>query len=372
MSNLQVRSISDQEEWQNIVDSLEYNTFLHSNGWVDFNEAYGHKTFKLGLFLTDETGLNSSEKPLSIAMVLKISAKRGTFLFIPHGPQFSVNSTSFSNPQNINSESDFSENNFVSKSDQINAWKKELILLGKQEKCDFIRISPILENTTQNYELFAKAGFKNSPIHMHAELTTVVDLTPSNKEILKNMRKTMRQMIKKSDQLLQSGEVKIEIVSEIDEAMHEVYKSTTKRGGFVPFSLKYLQVEYDSFAKHDKAIMCKIVHQNEVLSWGMFIFSGKHAFYHQGANILNKQVPASYMSHWFGMQQAKERGCVSYDFWGVGPKEKENHPWANISSFKRGFGGNDFELVHAQDYPLSLKYWLTFVVEWLRAKKRGF
>jgi len=118
--------------------------------------------------------------------------------------------------------------------------------------------------------------------------------------------------------------------------------------------------------------MVKIVYDGKVYSWGMYIFNGKRAFYHQGANILHKKIPASYLTHWTGINLAKERGCQSYDFWGVAPKDKPNHPWASISVFKRGFGGEDVKLVSAQDIPLSSKYWFTWIIEKIRAKRRGF
>jgi lipid II:glycine glycyltransferase (peptidoglycan interpeptide bridge formation enzyme) len=207
---------------------------------------------------------------------------------------------------------------------------------------------------------------------MHAELTTVVDLTLSEKEILGKMRKTTRQMVKKGDKLLKSGEVQINSVDKITDKMHEVYISTTNRGGFVPFTREYLQEEYNSFISTGDCELIEILYKGEVLSWGLFIKFGKHCFYHQGANILTKEVPSSYMTHWYGMKWAKEKGCETYDFWGVAPKDKLDHPWANISLFKRGFGGEDVELLHAQDLPISLKYWFTWLIEKIRAKRRGF
>jgi len=347
---MHIQLVTDNILWQKTVDTFGCNTFLHSLGWIDFNQQYGHKTWQLGLY--DDANIL-----ISVALVLKISAKRGTFLFIPHGPQFMQHADGL---------------DFQKTVQYTTLWRDYLINLGKDEQCDFIRISPIFPDFEETRNIFKAAGFKPSPIHMHAELTTVVDLRVSEKDILKNMRKTMRQMIKKGEKMLEAGEVRIEQVNIIDDEMHEVYQSTTQRGGFVPFSRQYLQKEYDAFAKLNNAVMCKVTYQKRVLSWGMFIFSAERAFYHQGANILDKNVPASYMSHWFGMQTAKKRGCVSYDFWGVGPKDVENHPWANISKFKRGFGGLDVQLVHAQDYPLRWKYWLNWIIETIRAKRRGF
>jgi lipid II:glycine glycyltransferase (peptidoglycan interpeptide bridge formation enzyme) len=59
-----------------------------------------------------------------------------------------------------------------------------------------------------------------------------------------------------------------------------------------------------------------------------------------------------------------------YNFWGVVPETATKHPWAGLSTFKRGFGGAEEQYVHAKDLPLSLKYWLTYTIEKVRKMKR--
>ena len=59
-----------------------------------------------------------------------------------------------------------------------------------------------------------------------------------------------------------------------------------------------------------------------------------------------------------------------YNFWGVVPESEKNHPWAGLSLFKKGFGGKEKEYVKTQDYILSPMYWLTYIFEELRKRKR--
>jgi peptidoglycan pentaglycine glycine transferase (the first glycine) len=337
-----IKEVTNNKEWESFIKKCNKNTFLQSLGWVLFNENRGYKVWKLGSYKKDVLK--------SAVFVFKISAKRGTFLFVPHGPIFEK----------------------ITKL-ELQMWVDYLRLLAIKESCSFVRISPIEENTDYNNLLFKNSGFKKSPIHMHAEDTTVLDLTPTIDEVMMKMRKTTRQMCKKGQQMVEKKEVEIEEVSEITDEMYKVYLETTQRGGFVGFSKKYIQQEYDCFNNSfDTAHYRVIRYEGVILSWGLFIFSGKRAFYHQGANILHKKVPASYLCHFTGIQLAKEYGCESYDFWGVSPLGIENHPWKNISLFKRGFGGQDISLVPAQDLPISLKYYGTWLIEKIRAKRRGF
>lgn len=333
--------VIDDKKWRSFTEQLNENTFLHSLGWVDFNRQFEHKTWQLGLF--------DNDKLSSIAFVFKIQAKRGTFLFCPHGPQLKHYNLS-----------------------ELAHWFIYIKQLAIEEDCSFIRVSPILDDTLEHRQLFADLGFRNSPIHMHAELTTVLDLTPTLPDVLMKMRKTTRQMINKGEKMISNKEIEVVEYTSVSDDLYEVYASTANRGGFVPFSKAYLQQEYDSFKAKEQCKMLAIKHEDRILSWGLWIIAGKRAFYHQGANILDKKIPASYISHYQGIKWAKEQGAISYDFWGVGPKDDPKHPWANISMFKRGFGGEDVALVHAQDYPVSWKYWITWAFETYRAKKRGF
>ena len=62
-----------------------------------------------------------------------------------------------------------------------------------------------------------------------------------------------------------------------------------------------------------------------------------------------------------------------YNFWGVEPKDASaSHPFSGIGHFKRGFGGFQEDLLHCQDLPITKKYWVNWIVETIRKRKRGF
>jgi lipid II:glycine glycyltransferase (peptidoglycan interpeptide bridge formation enzyme) len=56
-----------------------------------------------------------------------------------------------------------------------------------------------------------------------------------------------------------------------------------------------------------------------------------------------------------------------YNFWGVAPIDSKDHRFSGISIFKRGFGGEDVQYLHAQDLIINYpKYAINFGVEQLR------
>lgn len=338
-----ITDVDNFAEWDNFVNKINLNTFLHSKQWVDFNLSLGEKVWQLGMYKENQL--------ISICLVIKIEAKRGKFLLIPHGPQILDGKNTL---------------------EVLEYWKKLLIKLGQMEGCSFVRIQPILKENQQNLEIFEKLGTKKAPIHVHTELTNVLDIDKDEKQILMNMRKTTRQMIKKAEKLLKNKEIELLTPNEIDSEMHQVYTQTYKRGNAVAYSQEYINREWRSFSKDGKAKLFAVKYQGKILSWGMMLICAKRCFYHQGGNILHKKVPSSYLIQWQGIKFAKENGCISYDFWGVSPENKPNHPWKNISLFKRGFGGKDQKHLEARDWVLNWKYYFSFMLEKYRAFKRGF
>ena len=337
MTQIKFEIIDNQEKWDSILTALPPYSFMQSFGYSRFAIHLTYSTFLISHSINDVYD--------SYALAYKITAKRGTFLCISHGPVFK-------------------DDTFDPK--LFSEWDAYLTTLALKEKCSFIRIAPPWTETT------VPPGYLPSPIHVHAETTSIISLQKTEQELLASMRKTMRQMIKKSFTLLSTGTLSYEWVEIIDDSIYEVYSQTTKRGHFIGFSKSYLQSEYDYFKKYEDAKMLVIKHGNTVLSWGLFIYIGNKAFYHHGANVIHKDFPSAYLFYWLGILKAKEVGCISYDLWGIAPKNNSKHPWSSITVFKSGFGGEYLQLAHAIDKPLNMSYYITWIIERLRAVKRGF
>ena len=155
------------------------------------------------------------------------------------------------------------------------------------------------------------------------------------------------------------------------ELFWKVYKETVDRQNFTPFSKEYLRHELEIFGKDDQAMLFFAHYNNEIVATALIIFYGDSGFYHHGASIHKyPKITAPYLLQWAVIREAKRRGLKWYDFWGVVHDDQPKHPWAGLSLFKKGFGGSAREYVHAKDFCLSAKYWLSWMVETVRRKKR--
>ena len=340
-----ILELNNKENWEDFLLRCDEKTFLNSWNWGEFQKREGERIWRFGIY--------DNEQLISVALVIKVKARRGTFLFVPHGP-------------NINNQ-DTRNNNQI-----LETLTNKLKEIAKQEKAHFIRIAPIWEKSKQNSDFFEQLGFVPAPIHIHPEATWELDIKPSEQDLLMNMRKTTRYLIRQAQKNRDIEIVKTQNIEDLKK-FNEIYCSTATRHKFVPFSLKYTQNQFSSFLPDDQILVFLGKYKNEVVSSAVIVFWQNIGFYHHGASLSKyNKIPVSYLLQWEAIKEAKRRGCERYNFWGIAPDDNKNHPWAGLSLFKKGFGGYRKDYVQTQDLPLSMVYSLiTRPFEKIRKIKRG-
>ena len=342
---MNIKEIADKSQWENFVSQNSEATFLHSWNWGEFNKNTGEKIWRVGIFDGDELQ--------TAALIIKVKAKRGSFLFVPQGPVMNYESRIMNQELLLNKFFDYLEK------------------IGREERVGFIRVSPALENTSENLNIFKSGGFRNAPVHMmHPETTWLLDITKSEDEILKGMRKTHRNLIRRA------GKEGVEIVQSVDEkylkSFYEIHMETVGRHKFVPFAYDYIKEEINSFKNDNQINIFSAKYKNEIISSAVVVLYGDQAFYHHGASSsMYSKIPASYLVLWEAIKEAKKRNKKVFNFYGI-VENKPKHPWFGLSKFKKGFGGYKKELLHCQDLPLSKKYLVAWMVETIRKVKRGY
>lgn len=340
-SSMEIKEITNEELWNNWLLKLKPNTFLQSWEWGQVNQAEGQKVRYCGFF--------KNNQQVGAAQLLTVQAKRGRFLFCPHGPLFV--------PE-------------ISVEEYLPILFRYCQQKARADQAVAVRIAPLLVTNEVHKKIFQKHGFRPAPLHMHTELTWMLDLEPSQEKLLSGMRKTTRHAIKKAQN---SGvTVSIETNTAVLDRFWPLYEDTGQRHQFIPFSRSLLKSQFTHFNKHNRIYIAFARYKNQDISAGIFIHFGNTVFYHHGASRNNLNVPAAQLLQWKSIQEAKRRGALHYNFWGIAPQNNLQHPFAGITVFKKGFGGYPIDYLHAQDQPLSLKYWKLWAIEQWRKYKRGF
>ncbi len=340
-----IREINNKQEWEEFLAGCEEKTFLHSWNWGEFNKVIKKKIWRIGVYDNNEF--------LAVCLVVKVSAKRGTYLLVEHGP---IAKSKLK----------------TQKSKVLKQLLNHLKGIAKEEGASFIRVCPIWERNKENAKLFKDFGFRKAVMHEHPEVSWVLCLEKTEAQLLAKMRKTTRYLIR---QALKNPEIKIVKSKDVKdvEVFNNIYQATVERQNFSPFSLDYLKNEFSSFLSDNQILIFLGKYKKEVVAGAMIIFWQNSAFYHQGASLRKfSKIPVNYLLQWEAIKEARNRGLKYYSFWGIAPEDKLNHPWKGLTLFKKGFGGEKKEYVVTQDFVISKKYWLNYVIERSRKIKRGF
>ncbi len=317
-------------------------TFVQSPAYAAFREHLGETIERFGIY--DDT-----DQLIGSVIIQLVQSRLKRFAHIPHGPLIELTDNSESLTANF--------------------WQwflGEYKNIGKQHKCDFVRLASLL--STEETKSLTDNGFRSAPIHLvNPEKTWILDITKDEETLLAEMKKSTRYEVRKGIKTgfeVRKGRTKPDL-----DIFWDLHLETVKRQGFVPFSRKLTETELEIF--RDQAEIISVLHEGTPLASGVFLFDDRAGYYHQGASTYSK-LPAAHAYLWQAILEAKRRGCTEFNFWGVCDEDAKTHPWYGLSKFKRGFGGVERNYLHVHDYPLTHKYWLNWVVETYRKKKRRY
>ncbi len=341
-NNIRIQEIQSPEIWEQFISEQPFTVFVQSPEYGKFYEALGEKFFIVGIL--------EDEKVIGGSLVVTTHAKRGNFLYLPYGP--------FLPDKNSDK--------------ALRLFTDYLKKYAKEHGYSFIRVSPFLEETSENKKLFQAAQYKPAPMHVLAEMTWLLDIRQNEETLLKNMNKNHRNLIRRCER---EG-VRIQM-STIDANLHNLntlLDITAKRHKFIRFSEKYIREEYKSFLPDHVTLFEAILPDGTLDSAAIIMFYGKMACYRHSASLgKNTKLPSSYLLQWEVIKEAKRRGMEWYNFWGIAPEEaSKKHPFFGITHFKKGFGGQVRNVLHCQDLAVDLKYYFNWIIESIRKVKRGF
>ena len=334
---MDIREITDRQTWERFWESHTSSALFQSWLWGDVMLKRGVPIERFGLW--------DKAKLVAIFQVMTVSARRGRYLHVRHGPVLITQLAAY--------------------------WRQILEFLrekAREEHAWFIRLSPQMDDTPDHRDLLKTIGLLPSFTHeVDAERCVVLPLGGEEEQILAGMRKTTRYEIRRAPALGVRVDASVDPVRL--ESFFSLYAQTSRRHHFVVH--KGIREEFEVFVREGKAVLLLGYVHEALMSAAIILFSGSEAIYHHGASIPTK-IPVNYALQWEAIRLAKEHRATTYNFWGVSPLGDDAHPWSGHSLFKRGFGGKEIVRIHAHDAPVSPLYWATRTVEWWEEKRRGY
>jgi peptidoglycan pentaglycine glycine transferase (the first glycine) len=339
---LKTIEITSKNEWEKMFTdtAVTMYPFFQSWNWGEVQKGLGNIVWRIGLY--------ENNILIGGCQIVDVAARRGHYLHLRHGPVLKA----------------FTKEYFTVLFEYI---KK----LAKNNHASFIRLSPLLSKQENSSLPFLKNRYISSPLHnMDAEICWVLDITKSEDELLQQMRKSHRYLIRKGIANTELKIIQTKNSKDIQQFL-PLYKQLSKRRHFVPHT--GIIEEFETFANDNQEVLYLAKYNNQIIAGAMIAFVGNMAIYrHSASNDEFKQIPAMHVVLWEAIKEAKKRGKKQFNFWGIAPDDKPNHPWKGLTLFKTGFGGEKKEFIHAIDIPLSPLYLKTYGIESITKILKGY
>jgi lipid II:glycine glycyltransferase (peptidoglycan interpeptide bridge formation enzyme) len=196
-------------------------------------------------------------------------------------------------------------------------------------------------------------NLRKAPTDLLPSDTVMVDVSRSEQEMLARMKSKTRyniRLAKRRGVRLHEGGV-----SDLP-AWYRLYRRTAVRHGIIHDEPGHFQHLFRLARREGPGApdlrLLLATHEGEVVAGIILALYGRRATYLYGASSHRKRhLMSTYRLQWKAMRLARERGCKTYDLFGIPPTRHARHPMHGLYRFKTGFGGRIFHRRGCWDYP---------------------
>ena len=194
--------------------------------------------------------------------------------------------------------------------------------------------------------------------------TVILDLTPSEPEILGGMKQKTRYNIRLAERkgihVRTGGPAEIPL-------LYRMYAETSERDGFVIRKPEYYRKVWETFLRTPErqgqpfaeALVAEF--DGEPVAAILVFYFGGRAYYLYGmSRAAHREKMPNYILQWEAIRRAKEHGCTHYDLWGAPDTIDEQDPMSGVYRFKEGLGGEVVRTIGAWDYPASALWYAVY------------
>lgn len=219
--------------------------------------------------------------------------------------------------------------------------------IAYEQNCAFIKLEP-------NIPLEEKHGkvdpsFKKSLKPLFTKYNFVLDLTPTEEELLKGMHQKTRYNIK----VAKKKEVKVEVRDDLEalKTYTKLYFETTKRQNYFGHNESYHKKVWETFLKSGEVkFVIATLNKTPLVAWMLLVFKDTLYYPYGGSSHLHRDAMASNLVAWEAIKLGKSLNLKKFDMWGaLGPNADSKDPWFGFHRFKQGYGGKLVEYLGSFD-----------------------
>lgn len=215
--------------------------------------------------------------------------------------------------------------------------------------------------------LRAAGRLRRAPVDVQPTSTVIVDLAAPEQQLLARMKAKTRYNIR----LAGRRGVAVAVMMAADALgaplaeWYRLYRGTAARHHITAHDERYFAALFSLAARamnpDPELYLLSASHGGEPVGGIIVSLCGSMARYLYGASTQrHRSLMGNYALQWAAMRLARDRGCRSYDLYGISPSADADHPWAGLYRFKTGFGGSIVHSCGCWDYALRPFSYLLF------------
>jgi peptidoglycan pentaglycine glycine transferase (the first glycine) len=339
--------------WNSLISKLPNPHFLQTYEWGQVKAKYGWQPIYLAWDregkMQEERGLFSFNfHPSAAALILKRQILRNGFaarlsiLYSPKGPLL-----------------DWSDE--VLRKRVLN----DLQAFAKKQGAIFLKTDPdvVLGTGVPQAEddymdkggqvvmsELKRRGWLYSSDQIQFKNTVLIDLNPSEEELLAQMKQKTRYNIR----LAEKKGVNLRVGNQEDLGMlYKMYAETSIRDGFVIRDEDYYKTVWNLFMKAGSPACVPLiadVNGEPVAAIFVFYFAERAYYVYGMSRDKHREKMPTYLLQWEAIKRAKTMGCRVYDLWGAPDVLDESDSMWGVYRFKEGLGGKVVRTLGAWDF----------------------
>ena len=371
----------ENNSWNSLISKLPNPHFLQTYEWGQVKAKYGWEPIYL---IWDNEGKMKEERdtnrlssfvfhPSAAALILKRQILRNAFaarlsiLYSPKGPLLDWSNEALRNRVLTDLRT------FAKKQGAIFLKMDPDIVLGTgvPEGADDV----IDENGQAMVSELKRRGWRNSSDQIQFKNTILIDLNPSEEELLTHMKQKTRYNIR----LAEKKGVSVRVGKLEDLPMlYKMYAETSVRDGFVIRNEEYYKTVWETFMTNAKSQVSSLQSFNSAIldsqspitnyqlpfsepliaevdnepatAIFVFYFTGRAYYVYGMSRDVHREKMPSYLLQWEAIKRVKAKGCSIYDLWGAPDVFDESDSMWGVYRFKEGLGGKVVRTLGAWDF----------------------
>jgi lipid II:glycine glycyltransferase (peptidoglycan interpeptide bridge formation enzyme) len=309
--------------WDSFVEHHPYGHFLQTSQWGELKSQHGWRYQRQTLMPQSQHGDIVGG---AVILFRRLPYGLGTLAYVPRGPVVNWDNR-----------------------DLAAAVMTAASSAARSRGAIGLVIEPDLLDTPSDQRTLSDNGFAPIDLQVQPRRTIWVNLDVEEEvDILSPMKQKTRYNIGLSRR---KGVTVREGSAEDIAVFYGLSQTTAERNEFSIYPPSYYQTFLGLFGRQgtNQARLFLAEHEGRPLAAVMVVAFGQRATYLYGASSNEaRDLMPTYLLQWEAMRWARERGCRTYDLWGVPDadedvleadfKDRNDGLWG-VYRFKRGFGG---------------------------------